>query len=193
MRIATPVCALVRNDRSMGAVQRADRVVRPYKASQGVRLDGTMWASSPTHCFPIEFCRGRCPNRPKTIPRIVRRAGCPHPAETVDAENSHVPPRERGAEIGAETIRKHGFSLQHPIAQAKIFRFHHADMRKGFQNHGFWRRSLGTFFRRRKKVPRPGKERIATPVCGLVRNGRPFSARNLYFFSGAAGGTGACR
>ena len=36
----------------------------------------------------------------------------------------------------------------------------------------FWRRSLGTFFRRGKKVPRQKGKRIATPVRALVRNDR---------------------
>ena len=36
----------------------------------------------------------------------------------------------------------------------------------------FWRRSLGTFFRRGKKVPRQKGKRIATPVRTLVRNDR---------------------
>ena len=36
----------------------------------------------------------------------------------------------------------------------------------------FWRRSLGTYFRRGKKVPRQKGKRIAAPVRALVRNDR---------------------
>ena len=68
-----------------------------------------------------DFCRWRCPHRPKTV----------------DAKAISVPLHERAAEIDAESIRKHGINSQYPIAQGEISRFHHADMRKGFKNLGF--------------------------------------------------------
>ena len=46
----------------------------------GVQYGGTMWASSPTDCLPIEFRRGRCPHRPGgTSFHVMRRAepACP--------------------------------------------------------------------------------------------------------------------
>ena len=41
----------------------------------GISPGGTMWASSPTECLPIEFRRGRRPRRPASVTRsVVRRA-----------------------------------------------------------------------------------------------------------------------
>ncbi len=36
---------------------------------QGVRYGGTMWASAPTECLPIEIRRGRRPRRPAPVTR----------------------------------------------------------------------------------------------------------------------------
>ena len=50
----------------------------------------------------------------------IRRGRCPHRSETVAEEGFPVPPREGGAEIDAESIRKQGLVCNIRLRKVKI-------------------------------------------------------------------------
>ena len=106
MRIATPACGLVRNDRARGA------------AGNGCPLSRAVPDSSP--CAGEPFRAGRGVHAYKGC-GARRAAGHMNPAEMIGAEAISVLPHERAAETGAEGIRKQGFICNARLRKRKFF------------------------------------------------------------------------
>ena len=135
----------------------------------------------------------------------------PTSPRTADAEGSPVPPgqhrrrarrgirRREYAKAKADFTAPGSRGLKGPVQSAP-------QPRKGFQNHGVWRRSFLPFFRRRKKGShrrRNAGGRIVTPVTSVTGsqrhitgnaedNGRRSEGTPPYGGQQGGGGAGGC-
>ncbi len=137
-----------------------------------------MLASAPTRACPLNSCRGRCPRRPESR----RRRSHPCRARPAWARVSGQ------RMVGQRRYESTAVYMSIWCAWQKVFHTGCIPGAEGFQNHGFWRRSLGTFCRCWQKVPRrrhmtrgaaQGELRIATAG---VRTG---FAMTVFFARGA--------